>query len=174
MVRGMCESSCLVCWIIWKQKSSLHFCQECNNLLYPKADPQRRIMVYGCRICQYDELVDNKCVYRNDLLTVTKYVLRLIPTIFHEHIFQRTSRYHDGFGRRCYAGMLSNIVWLGPESHSRLGSFKYFMPTLWSWWVSWCSIAYLLLLTFLQFSLLSRSIKTKGDADDSIFCLHQV
>ncbi|KAF8152956.1 hypothetical protein B0H34DRAFT_721617 [Crassisporium funariophilum] len=52
--------------------ASLHFCQECNNLLYPKADEQRRIMVYGCRICQYDEIVENKLVYRNDLLTVTK------------------------------------------------------------------------------------------------------
>ncbi|KAJ7612336.1 hypothetical protein DFH06DRAFT_1243653 [Mycena polygramma] len=52
--------------------SSLHFCSECNNLLYPKADPQRRIMVYACRICTYDEIGENKCVYRNDLLTVTK------------------------------------------------------------------------------------------------------
>ncbi|KAF7369050.1 DNA-directed RNA polymerase subunit [Mycena venus] len=52
--------------------ASLHFCSECNNLLYPKADQQRRIMVYACRICAYDELVENKCVYRNDLLTVTK------------------------------------------------------------------------------------------------------
>ena len=55
-------------------QASLHFCSECNNLLYPKADPQRRVMVYACRICQYEELSDNKCVYRNDLLTVTKYV----------------------------------------------------------------------------------------------------
>jgi DNA-directed RNA polymerase II subunit RPB9 len=45
-------------------------------LLYPKADPQRRIMVYACRICPYDEIAENKCVYRNDLLTVTKCVLR--------------------------------------------------------------------------------------------------
>ncbi|KAF9793188.1 hypothetical protein BJ322DRAFT_1033234 [Thelephora terrestris] len=52
--------------------ASLHFCSECNNLLYPKADPQRRIMVYACRICPYDEIGENKCVYRNDLLTVTK------------------------------------------------------------------------------------------------------
>ncbi|EEB95701.1 hypothetical protein MPER_05287 [Moniliophthora perniciosa FA553] len=35
-------------------------------------------MVYGCRICNYDEIGDNKCVYRNDLLTVTK----RIPTFF--------------------------------------------------------------------------------------------
>jgi len=33
-------------------------------------------MVYSCRICEYDEIAENKCVYRNDLLTVTKYVLR--------------------------------------------------------------------------------------------------
>ena len=59
--------SCLV-------KASLHFCQECNNLLYPKADPQRRIIVYACRICQYNEIVENQLVYRNDLLTVTKCV----------------------------------------------------------------------------------------------------
>ncbi|TFL06810.1 hypothetical protein BDV98DRAFT_499224 [Pterulicium gracile] len=52
--------------------ASLHFCSECNNLLYPKADPQRRLMVYACRICAYEEGGDNKCVYRNDLLTVTK------------------------------------------------------------------------------------------------------
>lgn len=53
-------------------KASLHFCSECNNLLYPKADPLRRIMVYACRICAYDEIGENQCVYRNDLLTVTK------------------------------------------------------------------------------------------------------
>ena len=58
-------------------KASLHFCQECNNLLYPKVDQTRNDMVYACRICQYDEKVENQCVYRNDLLTVTKYVHRV-------------------------------------------------------------------------------------------------
>ncbi|KAJ7105732.1 hypothetical protein C8R43DRAFT_1046106 [Mycena crocata] len=53
---------------------SLHFCSECNNWLYPKADQRRRIMVYACRICTYDEIGENKCVHRNDLLTVTKCV----------------------------------------------------------------------------------------------------
>ncbi|KAJ3731550.1 hypothetical protein DFJ43DRAFT_1079412 [Lentinula guzmanii] len=53
-------------------QASLQFCSECNNLLYPKADPHRRIMVFACRICQYEEASESKCVYRNDLLTVTK------------------------------------------------------------------------------------------------------
>jgi DNA-directed RNA polymerase II subunit RPB9 len=55
-------------------QADLHFCADCNNLLYPKADPGRRQMVYACRICEYDEEVENKCVYKNDLLTVTKCV----------------------------------------------------------------------------------------------------
>ncbi|KZV82918.1 hypothetical protein EXIGLDRAFT_839746 [Exidia glandulosa HHB12029] len=52
--------------------ASLHFCSECNNLLYPKADPDRRVLVYACRMCPYDETASNMCVYRNDLLTITK------------------------------------------------------------------------------------------------------
>jgi len=54
-------------------QASLHFCSECNNLLYPKAEQQRRTMVYACRICpSVDETVENGLVYRNDLLNVTK------------------------------------------------------------------------------------------------------
>ena len=54
-------------------QASLHFCSECNNLLYPKAEQQRRTMVYACRICpNVDETVDSGLVYRNDLLNVTK------------------------------------------------------------------------------------------------------
>ncbi|KAH9023635.1 hypothetical protein EDB85DRAFT_1990770 [Lactarius pseudohatsudake] len=33
-------------------KASLHFCSECNNLLYPKQSKQRRTMVYACRIAR--------------------------------------------------------------------------------------------------------------------------
>ncbi|KAJ8082203.1 DNA-directed RNA polymerase II core subunit rpb9 [Marasmius tenuissimus] len=72
--------------------ASLQFCSECNNLLYPKADPQRRIMVFACRICNYDEIGENKCVYRNDLLTVTKEQVGVTndlgsdPTLAHSNI----------------------------------------------------------------------------------------
>ncbi|KNZ81334.1 DNA-directed RNA polymerase II subunit RPB9 [Termitomyces sp. J132] len=64
---------------------------ECNNLLYPKAD-NRRTMLYACRMCQYEENVQNKCVYRNDLLTVTKEQVGVTtdlgsdPTLAHSNI----------------------------------------------------------------------------------------
>jgi hypothetical protein len=64
-----------------RAQASLHFCADCNNLLYPKADPGRRQMVYACRICEYEEDVPNKCVYKNDLLTVAK----CVPVAWNSH-----------------------------------------------------------------------------------------
>ncbi|TFK75524.1 hypothetical protein BDN72DRAFT_831784 [Pluteus cervinus] len=72
--------------------STLHFCSECNNLLYPKADSNRRMMLYACRICQYEEVGEDACVYRNDLLTVTKEKIGITtdlggdPTLAHSNI----------------------------------------------------------------------------------------
>jgi len=49
-------------------------------------------MVYACRICEYDEETENKCVYRNDLLKVTKeqvgvtHDLMTDPTLAHSNI----------------------------------------------------------------------------------------
>ncbi|KAL1745980.1 hypothetical protein HDZ31DRAFT_81570 [Schizophyllum fasciatum] len=53
---------------------ALHFCTECNNLLYPKADREYNRLYYYCRMCSRDQPAgDNDAiVYRNDLLTVTK------------------------------------------------------------------------------------------------------
>ncbi|KIY49818.1 hypothetical protein FISHEDRAFT_65199 [Fistulina hepatica ATCC 64428] len=71
---------------------SLHFCSECNNLLYPKSDPQRQTLVQACRICPYEEVSEEKCVYRNDLLTVTREKkgvttdLGTDPTLAHSNI----------------------------------------------------------------------------------------
>ncbi|KAK0229973.1 hypothetical protein ARMGADRAFT_536382 [Armillaria gallica] len=72
--------------------ASLQFCKECNNLLYPKADQQRRVMVYACRICAYDDEGENQCVYRNDYLTVTKEQVGITtdlgsdPTLAHSNL----------------------------------------------------------------------------------------
>ncbi|TFK28120.1 DNA-directed RNA polymerase II [Coprinopsis marcescibilis] len=72
--------------------ASLHFCSECNNLLYPKGDLQRGLLAYNCRICPYEEIVDNRMIYKNDLLTVTKEQVGVTtdlgsdPTLAHSNI----------------------------------------------------------------------------------------
>jgi len=52
--------------------STLQFCAECNNILSPKADPVRRVLVLFCRSCHSEENAENRTVFRNDLLTDTR------------------------------------------------------------------------------------------------------
>ncbi|KAM0679059.1 hypothetical protein BDAP_000439 [Binucleata daphniae] len=33
----------------------LHFCRECNNILYPKEDPDQHILYLSCRNCEHFE-----------------------------------------------------------------------------------------------------------------------
>ncbi|XP_020580800.1 DNA-directed RNA polymerases II, IV and V subunit 9A-like, partial [Phalaenopsis equestris] len=72
MARRPCSSDNLVI--------PMKFCPECNNLLYPKEDKQRKILLNACRTCSYtvlpqtvsnqplnilQEVAESNCVYRN-------------------------------------------------------------------------------------------------------------
>ena len=62
----------------------IRFCQECNNMLYPKEDKQNRVLLYACRYlslssllslqslqtdmfrnCDFRQLADSSCIYVN-------------------------------------------------------------------------------------------------------------
>merc|ERR1712203_1175979 len=43
----------------------IRFCQECNNMLYPKEDKQNRVLLYACRNCDFRQLADSSCIYVN-------------------------------------------------------------------------------------------------------------
>ncbi|KAK9115917.1 hypothetical protein Sjap_014864 [Stephania japonica] len=45
--------------------STMKFCCECNNILYPKEDKQQKVLLYAWRNCDHQEVADNYCVYRN-------------------------------------------------------------------------------------------------------------
>ncbi|KAL9314919.1 hypothetical protein ACSQ67_020371 [Phaseolus vulgaris] len=47
--------------------STMKFCRECNNILYPKEDRDQKILLYACRNCDHQEVADNFCVYRNEI-----------------------------------------------------------------------------------------------------------
>ncbi|KAI8565988.1 hypothetical protein RHMOL_Rhmol02G0004500 [Rhododendron molle] len=47
--------------------STMKFCRECNNILYPKEDKEQKILLYACRNCDHQEVADNNCVYRNEI-----------------------------------------------------------------------------------------------------------
>uniref|UniRef100_A0ACD5WQV6 Uncharacterized protein n=1 Tax=Avena sativa TaxID=4498 RepID=A0ACD5WQV6_AVESA len=47
--------------------SAMKFCRECNNILYPKEEKGRRILLLACRNCEHQEVADNNCVYRHEV-----------------------------------------------------------------------------------------------------------
>ncbi|KAH7533804.1 hypothetical protein FEM48_Zijuj04G0170600 [Ziziphus jujuba var. spinosa] len=63
--------------------STMKFCRECNNILYPKEDKERKILLYACRNCDHQEVADNNCVYRNEI---------------HHSVGERTQVLHDVAG----------------------------------------------------------------------------
>merc|ERR1712141_39733 len=46
----------------------IKFCQECNNMLYPKEDKENKQLLYACRNCDYKQLADNNCIYVNKIM----------------------------------------------------------------------------------------------------------
>ncbi|CAJ0883690.1 12226_t:CDS:2 [Entrophospora sp. SA101] len=47
--------------------ATFSFCEQCNNLLYPKEDRENAKLTYACRNCIYQSETSNNCVYRNDI-----------------------------------------------------------------------------------------------------------
>ncbi|CAB3368008.1 Hypothetical predicted protein [Cloeon dipterum] len=43
------------------------FCPECNNMLYPREDKENKILLYGCRNCDYKSIASRSCIYVNKL-----------------------------------------------------------------------------------------------------------
>lgn len=46
----------------------IQFCQECNNMLYPKEDKQNKVLLYVCKICDFTQPAINPCVYVNKIV----------------------------------------------------------------------------------------------------------
>ncbi|KAH3670817.1 hypothetical protein WICMUC_004786 [Wickerhamomyces mucosus] len=49
--------------------TSFRFCNECNNMLYPKEDKENMRLLYECRICSYVEEAGSAKVYRHELVS---------------------------------------------------------------------------------------------------------
>merc|ERR1719382_162945 len=52
----------------WLGFIGIRFCQECNNMLYPKEDKENKQLLYACRNCDYKQLADNNCIYVNKIM----------------------------------------------------------------------------------------------------------
>mmetsp|Transcript_8711 Transcript_8711/g.12025 ORF Transcript_8711/g.12025 Transcript_8711/m.12025 type:complete len:116 (-) Transcript_8711:190-537(-) len=51
--------------------STITFCRECNNMLYPKEDKQSKTLLFQCRNCGHKENASHPRISRNEILQST-------------------------------------------------------------------------------------------------------
>jgi len=71
----------------------IKFCQECNNMLYPKEDKDNKVLLYACRNCDYKQIADNNCVYVNKITHDIDELARIVPEVIHDPTLPRTKEH---------------------------------------------------------------------------------
>ena len=46
----------------------IQFCRECNNMLYPKEDKEKRTLMFACRNCPFKQPAKSPCIYLNRMV----------------------------------------------------------------------------------------------------------
>ncbi|XP_028409785.1 DNA-directed RNA polymerase II subunit RPB9-like [Dendronephthya gigantea] len=79
----------------------IKFCQECNNMLYPKEDKDSKILLYACRNCDYQERADNSCIYVNKIMHEVNELTQIVADVIADPTLPRT---HEHQCPRCGYG----------------------------------------------------------------------
>merc|ERR1712221_9852 len=69
----------------------IRFCQECNNMLYPKEDKKMKILLYSCRNCDYQEKAFNSCIYVNRVVHDTNEMTMIVADVVADPTLPRTT-----------------------------------------------------------------------------------
>lgn len=73
--------------------SSIHFCLECNNLLYAKEDRVRKQLMYVCRRCDYEKKAENPAVYRHEIVkSAVDQLTTIPPEVIHDPALARAPK----------------------------------------------------------------------------------
>ncbi|CAH9055119.1 unnamed protein product [Cuscuta europaea] len=70
--------------------SSMMFCRNCNNILYPKEDKDLKTLLYGCRNCDHQETAVSHCVYRKKIHHAAGDCSQVIPDVASDPSLPRT------------------------------------------------------------------------------------
>jgi len=69
----------------------IQFCGECNNILYPKEDRVKKILLYACRNCEFVMESANPCVYKNMVLHKENELLNVHADVAQDPTLPRTT-----------------------------------------------------------------------------------
>ncbi|KAF7051466.1 hypothetical protein CFC21_059701, partial [Triticum aestivum] len=82
--------------------SAMKFCRECNNILYPKEEKERKLLLFACRNCEHRSGGDN-CVYRN-IVHHEAGEAQILQDVASTHFPQGRPRARCGTARRLLPG----------------------------------------------------------------------
>ncbi|PFX32777.1 DNA-directed RNA polymerase II subunit RPB9-like [Stylophora pistillata] len=71
----------------------IKFCQECNNMLYPKEDKDNKIVLYACRNCDYQQEADNSCIYVNKITHEVNELTQIVTDVVADPTLPRTEEH---------------------------------------------------------------------------------
>ncbi|KAL5473110.1 hypothetical protein EMCRGX_G027556 [Ephydatia muelleri] len=68
----------------------IQFCQECNNMLYPKEDKENKKLLYACRNCDFSQPATNHCVYVNKITHEVNELTQIVAEVTQDPTLPRT------------------------------------------------------------------------------------
>uniref|UniRef100_A0A915A210 DNA-directed RNA polymerase subunit n=2 Tax=Parascaris univalens TaxID=6257 RepID=A0A915A210_PARUN len=71
--------------------TAMEFCSECNNLLYPLENVEKRVLMNSCRTCGYLEEAKNPCVYVRRVETERDELARINTDVISDPTMPRTN-----------------------------------------------------------------------------------
>lgn len=71
----------------------IKFCQECNNMLYPKEDKESKVLLYACRNCDYQQEADNSCIYVNKITHEVNELTQIVTDVIADPTLPRTDEH---------------------------------------------------------------------------------
>ncbi|XP_065578135.1 DNA-directed RNA polymerase II subunit RPB9-like [Artemia franciscana] len=71
----------------------IRFCQECNNMLYPREDRENRVLLYACRNCDFRQLADNNCIYVNKIMHEVDELTQIVTDVIADPTLPRSSEH---------------------------------------------------------------------------------
>ncbi|TVT97726.1 hypothetical protein EJB05_57013, partial [Eragrostis curvula] len=71
-------------------------CCFSNNVLYPKGDRARRVLLFACRNCGHQEIADNNCVYQNEVHHSAGERTQVLQDVAYDPTFPRTKTVRCG------------------------------------------------------------------------------
>ena len=87
----------------------IRFCQECNNMLYPKEDKSNKVLLYACRFverrelggmewityhlsrnCDYRQMADSCCIYVNKIMHEVDAITNIVTDVVSDPTLPRS------------------------------------------------------------------------------------